>query len=1175
MYRFRNSVAVLLIAAFMVLIMPQITAEEAENNSSDKPVVLFKYTGDLSADTGWANQIGSCKVEKTDNEHGNALRLDTSAQAYALINQSEAITSGKVVLSWDFKTNTDAGMTYIRLFSDFHKSMSSEIEDDMFEMMMWYKDGRVGPFKNFNGWSLDSQTKKYSADTWMHYDVWIDIAKKNAELYLDGELLATVSIVDEFKSFCGFVIAATNDGKDVTDYVDNVYIGYVPSDGYKPNFDFCRYIPSDIESSVVIGIKSPQIGNVYFGKDIKFDANLKNPYDKERNLSFEYRAVTDTGRTAKEYKYDVTLNPLESKNVDVQFDVGEYGFYHIYFSVTDKETNEIISKETRFSALNHANDIGINKKQGLNVHFTNNRGTDRMEDLVDMYANAGFGILRENINYNHVYGFNDESPTAFTIPDFSQRWLESTYKNGQTCFVIFSWATLLFNKGHLPTSSAEREAWKGYVRDLALYASKYGNRDFELHNEINLRYNSGIVSPEIYVQNMKDTYEVLHQYLPDSRLFVFSTANVKAVEFMEECLKLGCKDYMDGVTIHPYNALSRPDEGKLLTDVEDTQKLLEKYGAEDKPIIFSEFGWTSGANYVSEDEQAMYTVRGSALAYDSAESIIWYNDIEKVDQTEEGEIHFGMLRGFRGQDINYEAKPVFAAMSNYNALMNNATSNGTEKIFDNGGYICKFKARDNSDIYMIWKIRDSAELKLDIGADSATIYDFYGNSNRIKTENGILNLSVSEHPQYVKGNFSKCTEIKQDGFEIETDKISIIENDSAKLTILNKNDISSDNKYDITVDLPNNISIDNETGFVDGKACIRLKVGKKTSDDEKIRVFVTDKSKNIIWYKQIDVEYTEAISSKFMVKYYKSGKWQGVLNVTNNKNDGVVSGVFKVNSPTELSKYVENEAFENLLPKATHVIKFNIPDNITFDHIDIDGEIVLNDGLVTKINESSYFTSLMPITAKPQVDGVIFDGEYNVNAPLLLNKERMVTPVPGTTWNWSGTSDLSARGYINYDKDYFYLAFDVTDNNLGDNDEQERIWANDSIQFAFAKERKQGSGRTEIGIGLINGQPKIERYSFMAEKQNILWLETEGKKEGFNEDTELAIKRNAKHTVYELKISWEDIFGTKIPFSLKDVFFALIINENDGNGRMGWLEFSPGIGSVKNETLFTKVPVSK
>jgi hypothetical protein len=35
--------------------------------------------------------------------------------------------------------------------------------------------------------------------------------------------------------------------------------------------------------------------------------------------------------------------------------------------------------------------------------------------------------------------------------------------------------------------------------------------------------------------------------------------------------------------------------------------------------------------------------------------------------------------------------------------------------------------------------------------------------------------------------------------------------------------------------------------------------------------------------------------------------------------------------------------------------------------------------------------------------------------------------------------------------------------------------------------------------------------------------------------------------------------------------FSLLVNDNDGEGRKGWLETSPGLGGTKNASLFRMV----
>lgn len=78
---------------------------------------------------------------------------------------------------------------------------------------------------------------------------------------------------------------------------------------------------------------------------------------------------------------------------------------------------------------------------------------------------------------------------------------------------------------------------------------------------------------------------------------------------------------------------------------------------------------------------------------------------------------------------------------------------------------------------------------------------------------------------------------------------------------------------------------------------------------------------------------------------------------------------------------------------------------------------------------------------------------------------------------------------------------------------------------------------------------------------------------GFNINDALelkyAVSRSDSTTSYELAIPWRelshDITQVKQGMKLK---FSLLVNDNDGEGRRGWLEYNSGIGSSKDVNAF-------
>ena len=174
--------------------------------------------------------------------------------------------------------------------------------------------------------------------------------------------------------------------------------------------------------------------------------------------------------------------------------------------------------------------------------------------------------------------------------------------------------------------------------------------------------------------------------------------------------------------------------------------------------------------------------------------------------------------------------------------------------------------------------------------------------------------------------------------------------------------------------------------------------------------------------------------------------------------------------------------------------------------------------------------------------------------------------------DWKGTDDLSGSIYCMWDDDYFYIGAEVTDDVLGDSDEENRVWACDSIQFAFAEDDKSARGRTEYGIGLIDGKSVVDRYAYIPVDTDITGISDDMNLEGI----EAEVTRSGNKTYYEAKFPWKQIYGHDVNTSLKKfVRFSVLINDNDGAGRRGWLEYCPGIGYTKDASLFVEFPILK
>ncbi|MDF2939160.1 MAG: hypothetical protein K0Q90_4533, partial [Paenibacillaceae bacterium] len=162
-------------------------------------------------------------------------------------------------------------------------------------------------------------------------------------------------------------------------------------------------------------------------------------------------------------------------------------------------------------------------------------------------------------------------------------------------------------------------------------------------------------------------------------------------------------------------------------------------------------------------------------------------------------------------------------------------------------------------------------------------------------------------------------------------------------------------------------------------------------------------------------------------------------------------------------------------------------------------------------------------------------------------------PNAGTTQNqvtgWAGAEDLSAEAKFAYDEDYFYVSAKVRDD-VHQAVANADMWIGDSVQFAFSENGIYGA---EYGLNLLDGETGIWRWK---DSNAALGRETV---------TAKAV-RSGNDTMYEARIPWEAVFAAKPGDG--PIHFTMLVNDNDGGGRKGWVEWTSGIGRVKDGKQF-------
>ncbi len=176
--------------------------------------------------------------------------------------------------------------------------------------------------------------------------------------------------------------------------------------------------------------------------------------------------------------------------------------------------------------------------------------------------------------------------------------------------------------------------------------------------------------------------------------------------------------------------------------------------------------------------------------------------------------------------------------------------------------------------------------------------------------------------------------------------------------------------------------------------------------------------------------------------------------------------------------------------------------------------------------------------------------------PIVLNEE-----VQAKIEDWGGPEDVSANIYFAFDYENLYIGCEVRDDIFFQEELRSRIWEGDSIQVAFdtLKDRLSmgyAGDDYEYGLSLTKDGPI-----------SWCWNAPRGKIIGRVDNLTVAIKEKPKGMIYEVKIPFSELEPFS-PFLMESCGMSIMVNDNDGEGRRGFIEWTPGIGGSKDPSSF-------
>ena len=173
---------------------------------------------------------------------------------------------------------------------------------------------------------------------------------------------------------------------------------------------------------------------------------------------------------------------------------------------------------------------------------------------------------------------------------------------------------------------------------------------------------------------------------------------------------------------------------------------------------------------------------------------------------------------------------------------------------------------------------------------------------------------------------------------------------------------------------------------------------------------------------------------------------------------------------------------------------------------------------------------------------------------------------------WQGKDDLSGRFFLKWDEQNLYLAAEITDdahtvNDLSASERSRRGFMFDSLQFAIAPDNSDDPNNyIESTLCQTPDGPQLYREHVIITPE----MPVGASDIGVVKNARSVISRKGNKTYYELSIPVFQLY----PLSLKAdkiIGFSILVNDNDGKGRKGYLEWSSGIGAGKNPAQYGQI----
>lgn len=911
-----------------------------------------------------------------------------------------------------------------------------------------------------------------------------------------------------------------------------------------------------IYQPVTESFSSDEVGNIFSPKEeMKLRLDLQNVTDTTINAKLNYGIYDHEDKLlyTGENERQITGS---GDVIEIKPEITKFGIYKLKGSVSYEYDGEQYNDavETWFSLADKFEPgEEKNKKLGVTLQYTlYNKNPEYADKVYKVLDELGVGMVRGDMGWWDIETEKEVYNFASVKDDMQFKFKDM----GIEPFMILDYGSELRGGKMWNDPPSEGEYLDAYV-DFCVETVKHYRgviNYYEIWNEYNNipNFNGTGKPPADYAKMIKAVVPAIKAVAPEVTLIGGVTEEIP-LDWFDKLFDEGVLDYLDAISVHPYQWSTEWDFNFFRWEANELKTRMKNHSKE-LPVWSSELGWTSGTEtnwYCSPIDRAIravkaYIVNDSEHIYDRYVHYCFQNvGINPYTSAHNA----GLIRFTNGEVTDFAAEDGYVTYAAMNKLIGTALPNGSI-VNDDGSCLYKYDRKDGKNVIAAWSEGETRAISVRLDTNEIAKLDIYGNKlETLYSEDGVFVLSAEEVPVYYTGDF--------ESFEQAEGSITVTDGPYSagldeEFTIEVKG--KADDKISLEIETELEV-ISNENG----KAVIKAPKDRSGNERFFIRAYNGDK----VCYASNSILRIDTFETSLRFETVSNSYSKAILTIKNLGKTNPISGTASLSETSADIKLNVPVRFVEIPPQKSMDFEIGLPEMIKKRPIQIKTEVKTTGGYEYSCEQKADFTIAKYADKKPEIDGII-DGNEWKGAWFAADKADMVKNIK----DWRGEADLSFCGNLMWDEDNLYLAAVVKDDVFSQDYVRNAVWNGDSIQFGLndnSADIQNTSQFTPFCLSLTKDGTQLYRSAAYYFSEAALV-----------ENVKMSAKRTSDGVVYEAAIPWSEIFYEGYtPDTSSQVGFSILFNDNDGNGRRGWIEYNSGIGSGKDYTQFGKITFIK